>query len=156
MIAVELARALRTAGLRWHPRSGDAFVIETVERASESGAAGEVFTVSEMTAEVHEFPSGTLIGFNGTTEWALDSVDLTDTLWLPREDQLREILREGFRSLTAEQLPGEPGEDHVTLYVVTALIRGRPRRFEAESAVDAYAEAVLDLIVQSLVADEDD
>ena len=155
MIAVELARALRTAGLRWHPRSGDAFVIETLERAGEPGAAGEVFTVSEMTAEVHEFPSGSLIGFNGTTEWALDSVDLADTLWLPREDQLREILRDGFRSLTAEPLDDD-GSEPSTLYVVTALIRGRTRRFEAESAVDAYAEAVLDLIVQSLVADDPD
>lgn len=156
MIAVELARALRTAGLRWHPRSGDAFVIETAEMTGESGAGGEVFTVSEMTAEVHEFPTGSLIGFNGTTEWALDSVDLADTLWLPREDQLREILRDGFRSLTAEPLPAGPGIEAVTLYVVTALIRGRTRQYEAERAVDAYAEAVLDLIVQSLVADEDD
>ncbi|MFB2583634.1 pilus assembly protein CpaE [Herbiconiux liukaitaii] len=146
MIAVELARALRTAGLRWHPRSGDAFVIEAVD-------ADEVFTVSEMTAEVHEFPTGSLIGFNGTTEWALDSVDLADTLWLPREDQLREILRDGFRSLTAEPLEPDEGEP-TTLYVVTALIRGRTRQYEAESAVDAYAEAVLDLIVQSLVADD--
>jgi hypothetical protein len=156
MIAVELARALRTAGLRWHPRSGDSFVIETVPSAEQPGEAeaAEVYTVSEMTAEVHEFPTGSLIGFNGTTEWALDSVELADTLWLPREDQLRAILREGFRSLAAEHLPAEAGEEATTLYVVTASIRGSTRQFEAESAVDAYAEAVLDLIVQSLVADE--
>ncbi|MFB2556297.1 pilus assembly protein CpaE [Herbiconiux liangxiaofengii] len=142
MISIVLARALRTAGLRWHPRSGDGFVIESVE------AGDEVYTVSEMTAEVHEHPGGTLIGFNGTTEWALDSVDLGDTLWLPREEQLRELLRDGFVSLVAERLDDE------VLYLVTAIIRGEPRTFEALSAADAYGEAVLDLIVRSLVADD--
>ncbi|MCS5733543.1 pilus assembly protein CpaE [Herbiconiux daphne] len=141
MISIELARALRTAGLRWHPRSGDSFVIETSE------STGDVFTVSEMTVEVHDFPSGQLIGFNGTTEWALDSVDVTDTLWLPREDQLREILRDGFRTLDVDRSGGEP------LYLVTASVRGEVRTFEALTVADAYGEAVLDLIVQSLVTD---
>jgi hypothetical protein len=143
MISIELARALRTAGLRWHPRSGDGFVIETSE------AAGDVFTVAEMTVEVHDFPSGQLIGFNGTTEWALDSVDVTDTLWLPREDQLRELLRDGFRSLEVDRDGGDP------LFVVTAVIRGTSRGYEALTAEDAYGEAVLDLIVQSLVTEDD-
>ncbi|WP_440710466.1 pilus assembly protein CpaE [Herbiconiux sp. YIM B11900] len=139
MITPELARALRTAGLRWHPRSGDAFRIETAE------GADEVFTVSEMTVEVHEFPTGRQIGFNGTTEWALDSVALADTLWLPHEAQLRELLRDGFRRL--EAVDG--------LFVVTAVVRGVERAYEAETAEDAYGEAVLDLIVQTLVSDTD-
>jgi hypothetical protein len=141
MISIELARALRTAGLRWHPRSGDSFVIETSE------SKGDIFTVSEMTVEVHDFPSGQLIGFNGTTEWALDSVDVSDTLWLPREDQLREILRDGFHSLAVDRASGDP------LFLVTATVRGEQRTFEALTAADAYGEAVLDLIVQSLVTD---
>ncbi len=143
MISIELARALRTAGLRWHPRSGDGFVIENAE------SNGDVFTVSEMTVEVHDFPTGQLIGFNGTTEWALDSVDVTDTLWLPREDQLRELLRDGFRSLEVDRSGGDP------LFVVTAVIRGTERSYEAITAADAYGEAVLDLIVQSLVTEVD-
>jgi hypothetical protein len=143
MISIELARALRTAGLRWHPASGDGFVIET------AGAGGEVYTVSEMTVEVHEHPGGSLIGFNGTTEWALDSVDLGDTLWLPREDQLRELLRDGFVSLVTERVEGD------ALYLVTAVVRGERRTYEALSAADAYGEAVLDLIVRSLVADDE-
>ncbi|WP_066039009.1 hypothetical protein [Herbiconiux solani] len=152
MISIELARALRTAGLRWHPRSGDAFVIETADvtgEAEEQGE-GEVFTVSEMTAEVHDFPSGRLIGFNGTTEWALDSVDIADTLWLPREDQLRSLLRDGFEQLAVDRSdPEEP------LYLVTAVVRGERRTFEALSAQDAYGEAVLDLIVRTLVSDDE-
>jgi len=148
MISIELARALRTAGLRWHPQSGDSFVVETADGSEQN--AGEVFTVSEMTVEVHDHPGGQLIGFNGTTEWALDSVDVSDTLWLPREDQLRGVLRDGFRSLEREHVDGEP------LHVVTAVIRGQERSYEAVTAEDAYGEAVLDLIVQSLVSDSPD
>lgn len=141
MISIELARALRTAGLRWHPVSGDRFLIES------SADADDVFTVSEMTADVHHFPGGSQIGFNGTTEWALDSVDLGDTLWLPREDQLRALLRDGFRSLRVER---DAGEER---FVVNAVVLGRDRSFEAGSAEDAYGEALLDLIVQSLVGE---
>jgi hypothetical protein len=108
-------------------------VIETLERASEAGAGGEVFTVSEMTAEVHEFPSGTLIGFNGTTEWALDSVSIDETLWLPREDQLRELLGSAFGGLGAG-------------YVVMVRIDGSERTFESPDAADAYARALLALL----------
>ena len=140
MITIELARALRTAGLRWHPRSGDAFVVETAD------GGDDVFTVSEMTVDVHDFPGGQLIGFNGTTEWALDSVALADALWLPRETQLREILRDGFHGLAVERT------SEGAAYLVSVTILGERRVFEASSAEDAYGEAVLELIVRSLVA----
>jgi len=81
MIDVDLARRLRDAGLRWHPRPGDRFTIEQGDFDS-----AEVFTISDMTVEAHDYPTGTVLGFNGTTEWALDSVAATDALWLPRED----------------------------------------------------------------------
>ncbi|NEN07462.1 hypothetical protein G3T36_16500 [Diaminobutyricibacter tongyongensis] len=93
MIDLVVARDLREAGLRWRPISGDAFAIDRPDMQ------GELFTVSEMTIEPHEFDTGTILGFNGTTEWALDSLALEDALWLPREDQLRELLGEAFRSL---------------------------------------------------------
>jgi hypothetical protein len=59
----------------------------------------DVFVLSDMTVEVHELPQGRVIGFNGTTEWALDSVESEQALWLPRESQLREALAGTFRSL---------------------------------------------------------
>ena len=42
-----------------------------------------------MTVEVHHFPTGPVIGFNGTTEWALDSLDQDDALWLPASTAAR-------------------------------------------------------------------
>ena len=94
MISTELARALRDSGLQWHPKPGDVFRIDRVE------ADDETYILSDMTVEAHDFGTGTVLGFNGTTEWALDSVALDDTLWLPHEHQLREFLADTFVSLS--------------------------------------------------------
>lgn len=132
MIAIDRAELLQAAGLRWTPRSGDRFAIR------QPALAGEVFTISEMTIEAHAYPSGTVLGFNGTTEWALDSVTQDDAVWLPREDQLRELLGGTFRSL-ARALDGS--------YLVVIELPGQPERsFAADEAADAYADAVLALV----------
>lgn len=137
MIAIERAEHLAAAGLRWTPRSGDRFVLR------QQALAGEVFTISEMTIEAHDHPTGTVLGFNGTTEWALDSVTQEDAVWLPREDQLRELLGGTFRSL-ARALDG-------SFQVVAELPGGPERSFAAGSAADAYADAVLALVTAARV-----
>ena len=134
MITTELARELRQQGLVWHPASGDVFAIDSGE------FDGETFTVSEMTIEAHEFDTGTILGFNGTTEWALDSVAVEKAVWLPREDQLRSLLGGTFVSLSRTDV----GE-----YVVETAREGVRARFEASDAETAYANAVLALIAQA-------
>ena len=86
MLTVELARELLSEGLLWSPAQGDRFVL------AGRGMDDDVFWLSDFTVEVQELPRGRVVGFNGTTEWALDSVRLEDALWLPREDQLRALL----------------------------------------------------------------
>jgi hypothetical protein len=102
VITVETARTLREAmeraGLEWAPESGDRFFVP--DRDFE-----EPFIVSEMVIEVHDLPSGRLIHFNGTTEWALDSLAADEVLWVPWEHQLRRMLGERFVAM--ERLPGE-------------------------------------------------
>lgn len=93
MISVELARKLRDAGLKWTPATGDRFVV------ADRDMGADVFVLSDMTIDVHDLPGGKVIGFNGTVEWALDSVESTETIWLPRESQLRERLAGTFRAL---------------------------------------------------------
>ena len=134
MITTQLARELRDQGLAWHPTSGDEFVIDSGE------FDGETFTVSDMTIEPHEFDTGTILGFNGTTEWALDSVAVENALWLPREDQLRVLLGGTFASLTRTDAGG---------FAVETVRDGAPSRFEAADAETAYARAVLALIGQA-------
>lgn len=135
MISDELARALRDAGVRWQPTSGDRFRIDM------DALSGEAFTVSEMVVEEHRDSKGSYFGFNGTTEWALDSVATEDTLWLPREDQLRELLGAAFVALQRT----EGG------YTVQAQVEGQePIAGTAADPADAYALALLDLVSLSV------
>ncbi|MBE1875559.1 pilus assembly protein CpaE [Myceligenerans pegani] len=130
MISTDLAARLRDAGLVWDPADGDRFRIESPE------LAGDVFTVSTMTIEAHEYPTGTILGFNGTTEWALDSVAIEHTLWLPREDQLRGLLRSTFRTLRRTD----------GVYEVEVEFLGRTRVFSDPEPADAYGRALLALM----------
>lgn len=131
LISEHLATALHEAGLRWTPAPGDRFVIPQPE------LAGQVFTLSEMTIEAHHYPTGTILGFNGTTEWALDAVAQEDALWLPREDQLRELLGASFVSLERD------GDGWV---VTTREPAGEAVRHESATAADAYGAALLALV----------
>lgn len=130
MISVELARALRDAGLAWTPASGDRFVI------SDRGMDSDVFVLADMTIEVHEFPAGPVIGFNGTTEWALDSVEQSEALWVPGEHQLRELLGDAFAGLA----PTGDG------YRVTLRVDGATSGYDGRNAAEAYASALLSLL----------
>lgn len=98
MITAELARNLRECGVLWQPAAGDRFTIEA------ELLLGDVFWISDLTVEPQTFGEHTVLGFNGTTEWALDSVTLDQALWLPREDQLRDLLGDRLESVV--RLPG--------------------------------------------------
>ena len=135
LLPVDLAHRLRAAGLVWHPAPGDRFVLP--DRAMDD----DVFVLSEMTVEVHEYPTGRVIGFNGTTEWALDSVEQAEALWLPGEQQLRTRLGDRFAGLLREDgryvvLLRDPPAEH-------------PVRVTAPSAAEAYAGALLRVLVGS-------
>lgn len=138
VITRELAAALRQAGLAWLPQSGDRFLLDLPDEV-ELEVEAEIFTVSEMTIEARRTPSGTDLAFNGTTEWALDSVELADAVWLPREDQLRELLRGTFRGLTRL-------EDS---FLVEIEISGEALRFEHPDPSEAYGRALLELVSRS-------
>lgn len=129
MISTALARALRDSGLTWRPSVGDAFRIDKVE------ADDEIYILSDMTVEAHDFGTGVVLGFNGTTEWALDSVALEDALWMPHEHQLRQFLAGSFRSLTRG-----------AGLVIEIEVEGQTRSFESDDAADAYARAALYLL----------
>jgi hypothetical protein len=96
MITFDLARDLAAAGMPWMPSSGDRFVIPGKEMDE------EVFHVAEMTIEVASHHGEGVVKFNGTTEWALDSIPSDSVLWLPREDQLRDALGQSLVALEHE------------------------------------------------------
>jgi hypothetical protein len=101
VLSLDLARALRDAGLRWRPQPGDTFAIPDHDLDE------EVFVLSEMVIETVDPPDGPpILAFNGTTEWALDSLEAHEAVWLPREDQLRALLGSSFEGL--ERIAGPP------------------------------------------------
>ncbi len=130
MISVELARRLRDGGLRWDPVPGDRFVV------ADRDMDAEVFTISDMTVEVHSFPGEQVIGFNGTVEWALDSIEMQQSVWLPNESQLRERLGATFRRL----------ESASSGWRVVLEVAGHPVRTEHADAAEAYGLALLHLV----------
>ncbi len=131
MITVDLARQLGAGGVLWEPRPGDRF---TIDRPN---VVGEVFWISELTIDVHHYHGQPLLGFNGTVEWALDAVTLDAALWLPREDQLRDLLGERFLALS--RLDGR-----WAVRIMTAT--GDPAVFADEDAECAYAQALVSVL----------
>jgi hypothetical protein len=136
MISLELARRLRDGGVKWSPASGDRFVV------ADRDMDNDVFVLSDMTVEVHRFPHGEVIGFNGTTEWALDSIDQKQSVWLPTETQLRRLLGRTFQSL--EQVADE--------WRVTINVGGRTTSVQQADAEEAYGLALLHLVTGEPVA----
>ena len=130
MVSLELAVRLRDAGLRWNPARGDRFVIPGKEMDE------DIFVLSDMTIEVREYGGGKIIGFNGTTEWALDHVQHRDAVWLPAEDQLRATLAGTFRRLERD------GET----YRVVTEVAGREEHVSHPDPGEAYGLALLALI----------
>jgi hypothetical protein len=130
VITVDLAERLRDAGLTWTPTSGDRFAIP------DRDLDGQVFVVSEMTIETQQLATGGVVKFNGTTEWALDSIAQSEVVWLPHEAQLRHLLGSSF--LRLEAVP-----DGFVVVVRDDGYDGQSERHVDIDAERAYARALL-------------
>lgn len=131
MISLELALRLKAAGLSWTPRSGDRFHVP------DRDLDDTVFVVSEMTVETADLPTGRVVRFNGTTEWALDSIEESEVVWLPHEAQLRDLLGETFVRLEpvgdgfGVQTDGQDAGRYVDVDAERAYARALLARLEA-------------------------
>ena len=124
------AMQLRDHGLPWAPSPGDRFFLPG------RGMDDEVFVLSDMTVEVHDYPHGRVIGFNGVTEWALDQVEQEEACWLPTEGQLRTMLGGLVRRLERVDAGWEALLD----------LPDGPRTFVGPTPADAYADAIHSLL----------
>lgn len=132
--SIAAARRLHDAGLRWYPTEGDRFHIP------DRGFGDQVWTVSEMVIEARSNILGQReLAFNGTVEWALDSIVKDEVLWVPTEGQLRELLAEEFVALFRE----DDGR-----YACVARVDDTATTFTGPTAPDAYAAALLALLIQ--------
>jgi hypothetical protein len=134
VISRELATELNPL-LDWVPSNGDRFFVPRPE------ISDSVFTIADMVVELITQNGETRFHFNGTVEWALDSVESENVVWLPREDQLRDLLGPLFLSLDAS----------AGGYVVTVSGPGRAWHTDVEpEASDAYARALIFVLSSSL------
>jgi hypothetical protein len=76
--------------------------------------------------------------FNGTVEWALDSIAQSEVIWLPREEQMRDAL--GDRFLRLESVTGGYA---VVLAAAGSADEVRHVDIDAERA---YARALLSVL----------
>ena len=129
MLTIQLARDLAAAGVLWQPQAGDRFIIDA------ELLTDQVFWISDLTVEVYHYEGQSLLGFNGTTEWALDAVTLDQALWLPREDQLRRRL--GDRLLWVNPAGSR--------WEVRYTVGDAPRTVSDSDLECAYARAILSL-----------
>lgn len=130
MLDLELAHELHDAGLAWEPTDGDRFMLPDRDLDE------RVFTISEMVVEVRRSPVGALIAFNGTTEWALDSIEQAEAVWIPREGQLREALGSALLALVRTDAGWR-----CTYRTGETLAEA-----DATQAVDAYGRALLEVL----------
>jgi hypothetical protein len=129
VISLDLARRLHDAGVAWTPGNGDRFWVPDRELDE------TIFTVSDMVVEVRDHAGGRVLAFNGTTEWALDAIEEHEAVWLPRLDQLLDLLGPRFVSLTARSGG----------YVVRVQSGGGEEEHVDVGADDAAARALLGL-----------
>ena len=134
MLSITTAQALREAGLVWKPQNLDFFAIPLPE------FEGQVFAISDMSILAEPLYGQPAITFHGTVEWALDHVWIGEVIWLPREDQLREMLEERLAGEGASALRLSTTQ---TGYRCTIAWRGQPQDFEAFQAAEVYATALL-------------
>jgi hypothetical protein len=139
MITHELAHELARRGLPWKPGSGDRFFVPDRDMDD------EVFVVSGMSIEISDLPSGTEMRFNGTVEWALDSIAQSEVVWLPREEQMRTSLAERFLRLERIDAPLD-GAAGGWAVVLTSTGPGGEERHVDIDAERAYARALLSVL----------
>ena len=133
VITLELARRLHDAGLAWDPAPA------TDSSSPTASMDDDVFVISEMVVESQEIPTGRVLKFNGTTEWALDSIDESEVIWLPREEQLRDMLGPNFVRL-------ESALEEVGGFVAVIATGDGEERHADVDAERAYARALLSLL----------
>lgn len=140
MLSLGTAQRLQEAGLAWKPADLDFFAIPL------AGFEDQVFAISDMTVMAEPIRDRLAITFHGSVEWALDHLWAGEVIWLPREEQLRELLE--------ARLLGEP-QPALTLvtsrfgYRCTIRFRGHEVAFEEFEAEEAYAAALLHVLQPS-------
>lgn len=137
MVSIALASELREQGLEWQPQLHDFFSIP------HTSLENRLFVVSDMMIDVQRLYGNHIITFNGAVEWSLDYIAVAEALWVPTETQLRKLALDRLGHHDGSSLRLESGTSG---YQCKITWDGEMMTFEAKSASDAYALALLHLL----------
>ena len=137
MIPLETAKRLKLSGLEWIPAVNDFFAIPDRDLDERT------FVISDIQATVETILGRQVIAFQGASEWALDDLQTSELVWLPREDQLRQALEQALLARGHVWLSLECDQHGCTC---TIAHPGVNRSYRAGSASEAYAAALLDVM----------
>jgi hypothetical protein len=133
MISLETARQLKEAGLRWSPQTNDFFAVP------DRGLDKFIFVISDIMTTVEVRKKLSVISFQGTVEWALDYVIISEAVWLPREDQLRKLT---VSYLSEQDQPVLRLESTLEGYRCEIRFQDQWHTFEAKQASEAYGASL--------------
>lgn len=105
----------------------------------------KIFVISNIQVSIEILFKIEVVSFEGASEWALDSLVLSEVVWLPREDQLREMLQ-------AILINSENPEIRLISSSKNSLLEfefnGIEHTFNEKNASEAYAKALLETLNQ--------
>jgi hypothetical protein len=134
MISFPMARRLKQAGLKWTPRLHDFFAVP------ERGMDTKIFVISDLQANIEKLFGSEVVAFQGASEWALDYLITSEAVWMPREEQLREVL---LASSSETSLHLDCTTEGCHLDVRSGVVE---MSFDAQQVGDAYAQALLHIL----------
>ena len=122
----------KAAGLAWTPELHDLFAIP------DRGLDDRVFVISDVSVDVELLKGQSIVTFNGISEWAMDYEVISEVVWMPTEEQLRQQLeRRLANGSPAIKLTRAPDG-----YWCEIQWEGRSLAFRDADANEAYAEAL--------------
>jgi hypothetical protein len=133
MISLQTARRLKAAGLEWRPGLNDFFAIPQRDMDD------KIFVISDMLVTIDVLQDMQVVSFQGASEWALDSLVTDETVWMPREEQLREALIAALIEIREPFLRLDSGLGGCRCEISH---RGNQLAFEDVDASEAYAAAL--------------
>lgn len=138
MISIELALELKAAGLIWQTTNYDFFAIP------DRGFDDRVFILADMMAYTELIQGWPVVAFHGTAEWALDYILTSDVVWVPTEEQLRDVLASylGHDDEATPLVLTYRGNE----YACSIQYQGEKLTYAALTAGEAYAQALLQVL----------
>lgn len=136
MLSLDTAKKLKQAGLQWTPALHDFFFVPYQDLDE------RVFVISDMSVIIEAMGEENAITFNGTAEWALDYLVVSEAVWVPTETQLRAMLEKKLVQLGGRQPVVTLMTNHDG-YVCEIRYRGETLRFDDFGACEAYGLALV-------------